>query len=479
MKRAVNKDDSTKREKLGQYNTSLECTDSIISELSGVEKDTLFIEPSFGSGNFIKSINKSHNNQIIGVEIDEELFTEFNESNSDDKIKTYNLNFYDFNLKDQDLSGISNIQIVGNPPYRTPALSLSNRKKEISYLKEKYNIGGVKEESVFFIVKTFDVISDLGKEVDIHYILPKTIFQNPTKAFKTFYNFLNKNLNIVSVKDVSSDCFDNVSQNLILVHFSNTKKTDEIDYNGESIKTSDFLGSNDSIIPYNQIFKKTYLGSVPAESFLLSCRDESLEEFMGRLRNIFFDETNLDNLLEKLSHNGKPHLSNINDNKIRTVLSYIDEIKNGDYDLNIFLDESNYKRIKHRNEYRWYLRHDSLKKVSFVYLINSKPCESFYFTSNPTSISTDYYGYTNYDANRNSSPGSIRLVPIEGLEDNLTDDFKEYWTTNTNLPYTGLFEYMIYIYKSSWYKEIKKTYGKFYFGVPVDFLEGFIIEKGS
>jgi hypothetical protein len=61
----------------------------------------------------------------------------------------------------------------------------------------------------------------------------------------------------------------------------------------------------------------------------------------------------------------------------------------------------------------------------------------------------------------------------------LTDDFKEYWTTNTNLPYTGLFEYMIYIYKSSWYKEIKKTYGKFYFGVPVDFLEGFIIEKGS
>jgi hypothetical protein len=474
MKKAINKDNASVREKLGQYNTSLECTDTILNNLDYIGEKTLLIEPSFGSGNFISSMTKKYKNYIIGVEIDKEVYDEFY-GNYSNNIELHNLNFYDFNLDGVNLDDVSDISIIGNPPYRTPALSLKEKKSEISYLKEKYSIGGIKEESIFFIINTFDIVSELNKEVNIHYILPKTIFQNPTKAFKTFYEFLNKNLNIVSVEDIDSNCFEDVSQKLVLVHFSNTIKTNQIRYNGETLERDDFLGSNENIIPYNKIFKKTYLGSVPAESFLFSCRGETKEEFMGRLENIFFNETTKDNLLEKLSYNGKPHLSKVNDKKILTILSYIDEIKEGNYNLDIFSDIDNYKPIKHRNEYRWYFRHDSLKKVSFVYIINSNPCESFYFTSNPTSISTDYYGYTNYDANRNSSPGSIRLVPIEGLEDNLTDEFKEYWDNNTDLPYSELVNYMEYIYTSNWYKDIKSNYGKFYFGVPVEFLSDYLV----
>jgi hypothetical protein len=197
---------------------------------------------------------------------------------------------------------------------------------------------------------------------------------------------------------------------------------------------------------------------------------------MERICSMFFEETNLNNLKDKLSYNNSYHLSKIDDKKLAIILSYVNEIKDS-YDLSIFQNIDNYKRIKHRNEWRFYFRHESIKKVSFVYLINSNPGESFYFTSNPTSISTDYYGYTDYDANRNSSPGSIRTIPLAGIEDNLTDEFKKYWYENTEMPIDMIYEYMIFIYKSDWYKNIKKTYSKFYFGVPVEFMEEFKYKK--
>jgi len=471
MRKSTNKDNFTKVEMLGQYNTSIEGTDMILSDICyGITDDTLFIEPSFGSGNFLKSFRKKYKNPIIGVEIDDEVFEQLDMDM--ENISIFNKNFYDFEIEKEYLTNINKILYIGNPPYRTPALSLKERKSEIDRLKKLYKIDGIKEECVFFIVKTYDTIFNTGKEGDVYYILPKTIFQNPTKAFKSFYNFINEKFNIVSVNDIDKNYFENVSQNLILVHFSTGKSDGTLKYNNETISTDDFLGENTSIFPFNKIFKKTYLGSVPAESFLLSCKDEPKENFIDRIKSIFFEETNIDNLKEKLSFNNRHHLSKIDDKKLAIILSYINEIKDG-FDLSIFDNEDNYKRIKHRNEYRFYFRHESLKKVSFVYIINSNPCHSFYFTSNPTSISTDYFGYTDYDANRNSTPGGLRTVPVENMENNLTDEFKAYWRKNTNLPYNKLYNYMLFVSKSDWYKNIKKTYGKFYFGIPMDFLTEF------
>jgi hypothetical protein len=472
MKKSTNKDNYSKQEKLGQYNTHIDYTDIVIKNLPDiVNENTLFIEPSFGCGNFIKSIRKRFNNAIVGVEIDSELlFNAENLTNCD----IFNKNFYDF---EYGMGNYDNVIFIGNPPYRTPAISLKERPEEIKRLKSKYDIGGIKEECVFFIVKTFDLLKQNGKDGDIFYILPKTIFQNPTKAFKTLYNFFNEQLNIVSIKDVDNTYFENVSQSIVLVHFT-TKKTNSntILYNNEEILLKDFIGENSDIIPFNRIFKKTYLGSVPAESFLMSCKNEPKESFYERIVSIFFEETNVNNLLEKLTYNGNYHLSKIDDKKLNIIIEYINEIKNN-YDISIFKNIDNYKPIKHRNEWRYYFRHDSLKKVSFVYIIHSNPCESFYFTSNPTSISTDYYGYTDYDVNRNSSPGTIRTVPINSMEDNITDSFKDYWCNNTERPITDIFEYFIHIYNSDWYKTIKKTYSKFYFGVPKVFMDDFNKKK--
>lgn len=463
MRKSVNKDNSSKEELLGQYNTKKEGTDLVVSSIK-INQKTLFIEPSFGTGNFIQSIkNKFKDSQILGIEIDKEVY----DCSSFEDVELLNMNFYDFKKIEYDFEKII---FVGNPPYRTPALSLNDRPKEIKRLKKKYSITGVKEECVYFIMKTFDIILNTGKPGEIIYILPKTIFENPTTAFRSFYDFVKDK--IVSIDDISINYFENVSQDLVVARFSTEHKKETIKYNGEDVDSSEFLGGETDSIPYMDIFKKTYLGSVPAESFLFSCDGESKESFCERLNSIFFEETNEENIIQKLSYNGSYHLSNIDEKKKTIIISYINEIKEG-FDLEIFKDISNYKPIKHRTSTRFYFRHESLKKVSFVYIINTKPCESFYFTCNPTKISTDYYGFTEYDANRNSSPGGIRTVPIEGLEDNLKDGFKKHWKENTDLGFERIFDYLIHVYNSDWYKAKKKKYGKFYFGVPLEFLSDF------
>lgn len=464
MKKSANKDNASKAEMLGQYNTRPEGAELVMSSIEA-DAATLFVEPSFGTGNFVRSIRgKFAKNEILAIEIDPEVFAK---SGFDSRTEAINMNFYDFRHASKQFE---RILFVGNPPYRTPAPSLKERPKEIKRLKKKYSIGGVKEECVFFIMKTFDAIYSSGKPGEIVYILPKTIFENPTKAFGSFYSFIKDK--IVSIEDISTDYFENVSQDLVVARFSSEGGIDAFKYNGEYMSTESFLGGDKDYIAYMDIFKKTYLGSVPAESFLLSCEGESREQFFQRLNSIFFEETTGENIIEKLSHNGNYHLSSIDDKKKEIILAYIDEIRN-EFDVEIFRDISNYKPIKHRTGDRFYFRHESLKKVSFVYIINTKPCRSFYFTCNPTKISTDYYGFTDYDANRNSSPGGIRTVPVEGLEENLTDHFKRYWRENTDLGFERVFDYLIYVYQSEWYKARKKKYGKSYFGVPVDFLEGF------
>jgi hypothetical protein len=180
-----------------------------------------------------------------------------------------------------------------------------------------------------------------------------------------------------------------------------------------------------------------------------------------------------------LTFDGNQHIRSVkrgSANKIKKLIEYIHEIKklNG-FDYHLFEDLENYKPIQHRNEKRFYFRHEFLKKSSFVYILNSNPCPSFYFPGNPSSNSTDYFGFCDYDVNRNSGPGANRCVPVVGIEDNLCDDFKKYWDKNTNgLPYGKVFSYIIFISKSEWYKNLKNIYHRFYFGIPEVFDTSFL-----
>jgi hypothetical protein len=178
-----------------------------------------------------------------------------------------------------------------------------------------------------------------------------------------------------------------------------------------------------------------------------------------------------------LKHNGKCHLKVLNgnnsdliDKKLEVINLYISEIqqKIGQQFIDELSNLDFFKEINHRNQKRFYLRNPSLKRCSFVYEINPNPKSSFYFTGNPSSSSTDYFGYCDYDITRNSSPGACRTIPLDNLESNLQDDFKIWWRENVNKDYTYIFELFLKTHKSEWYKSMKKKFHRFYFGIPKD-----------
>ena len=240
-------------------------------------------------------------------------------------------------------------------------------------------------------------------------------------------------------------------------------------------KSHILFNSQEEYWDYTKIFKRTYLGSVPCESIFLSSRNENIEEFQSRLLRLYnCDYTELDS---NLRHLGLAHLKVLNgynidlkNKKLNVIWNYLEDIrkKHSDSFIHELNNIENIKPINHRNEIRYYFRSKILKKMNFVYEINPNPQSSFYFTGNPSRSSTDYFGYCNYDITRNSSPGACRTIPIKDLENNLTDEFKIWWKDNELGDYKDIFDLFIKTSKSKWYKNMKKTYDRFYFGIPKD-----------
>ena len=443
------------KNQLGQFMTPDVISQTIVDR----ENYTgIIIEPSFGLGSFLYKLEcKYVNAQIIGIEYDPDLFSKYTGQST-----VHNESFYQFQLDEQTKADY--ITFVGNPPYRTPAFSLkSDDSGIVKALVKKYKLTGVKEEAVFFIAHAVDIIKSRNVPGMIHFVLPRTIFENSGAAFKNFRKFLDKHAPVTEIIDIS-EMYPGVSQPLCIVKFLINQKT--------TVNLTQSRVLSDTI-EFQKIFKRTYLGSVPCESILLSNRDEPLDNFKLRLENIF--QKNI-SLKDGLKFNNKYHLRALSSasatEKFNILENYVTEIKQK-FDISEFSNVNNYKPIAHRSEVRWYFRNTGLK-VSFIYLLNSNPCPSFYFPGNPTKTSTDYFGFCDYDCNRNSSPGANRLVPLANVEDNVTDEFKEYWNNNTSEPITEIFNYISYIAKSAWYKEYKSKYQRFYFGLPKQFDKSWI-----
>ena len=445
------KDLKKKKNQLGQFMTP----DTISQDMVDNNEYTgLIIEPSFGLGSFLYKLESKYpNNPIIGIEFDPVLFDQYAGSSV-----VLNQSFYQFQLPND--VEITSISFVGNPPYRTPAFSLkSDDRDTVKALIQKYKLTGVKEEAVFFIAHAVDIIKAAKVPGIIHWVLPKTIFENSSSAFKNFRKFLNAHAPVVDIVDISED-YPDVAQPLCIAKFLVNQTV--------ANNITDSLVLRDTI-EFQEIFKKTYLGSVPCESILLSNRGESLMSFRKRLVRIFLRN---EPLQTGLLYNNEYHLRALSGSsakeKFDILDKYVSEIKQK-INLIEFAKLRNYKTIAHRNEVRWYFRNQSLTNVSFIYIINPNPCESFYFPGNPTKTSTDYFGFCDYDVNRNSSPGANRTIPVKDVEENLTPKFKKFWLENTTAPITEIFDYILHISKSNWYKEYKSKYQRFYFGIPKDF----------
>lgn len=191
--------------------------------------------------------------------MDEELFIE----------GTIHKNFYDFTIKSD-----KPLIFIGNPPYRTPAYSLTTHNDYIQSLKKKYDLKGIREECVFFIMKTIDLIIENGNGGEIHYIVPNSIIKNNSKFFNNFKMVLKKHCIIENIIEINGDVFDGVSQDLMYIHLKVDDSHEEqstAKVNGEVINLNEYMClENKDEIDYREIFKNTYLGSVPCESILMS-----------------------------------------------------------------------------------------------------------------------------------------------------------------------------------------------------------------
>lgn len=464
-----------KRFVLGQYFTRPDICEGIVNGIDFA--DSVAIEPSFGSGNFIHALAAKHV-PVVGVELDGSLY-EDGIFKTYGNVTLYNGNFYDFTY-DSD----KRLIFVGNPPYRTPACSLTTHKSFIAALTRKYNVLGIREEAVFFMLHTIDIILNSKRgEGEIHYIVPLSMLKNNSKFFQRFKIFLKEKCEFIRVSTIGGREFDNVAQDLIClslrVGVHDCQRYVLVD--GRSVVLDDFLclAQND-IIPFQKIFKRTYLGSVPCESVLMSISGESREQFRDRLCKIMTAEP-LDRkrLHQLLQFNGAFHLKLFEkpfedpavQSKLDIILSYITNMKGKKDIIKEFRKLENYKEINGRHEVLYYFRCAKLKKdKNFVYELNPNPGPSFYFTGNPSHSSSDYFGFCSYDVNRNVSPGANRTVPIASLDDNLTDFFKSWWRAHTNEPYCEIFSYIQYIASTSWYKRRKERNKRFYFGIPAYFV---------
>lgn len=450
---------------LGQYMTPVDLATELLSELE-ISDNIVYVEPSFGTGNFIQALLKRgvDINKVVGCELDSTLF----EFASELSFEKYLINFYDWKFKTN-----KKIIFVGNPPFRTPAYSLRSHPEFVKKLCKKYDVKGIREESVFFLLRCLEIIEENGNGGEIRFIMPETLFTNNSKFFVRFQNLIHEKFNIEYVKEIPNGLFESASLKMIFIVLKYVQK-----------EKSDKINNNEDYWNYNQIFKRTYLGSVPCESIFLSCRNENREEFIDRMIRLY--NSDLKDLDSNLRFQGLAHLKVLNSQneelkskKLEVIWKYLEEIKTklSDRFLSELENVDNYKKINHRNEIRYYFRNPILKKMSFVYEINPNPTKSFYFTGNPSKSSTDYFGYCDYDITRNSSPGACRTIPVYDVENNLTDEFKTWWNENNLGDYEKIFDLFITTSKSVWYKNMKKKYNRFYFGIPKKLNQNLIYNK--
>jgi hypothetical protein len=470
----------SKKYQLGQFFTPTTLVEEILAKLN-IDADVI-IEPSFGGCGFIEPLVKQFPEaKIVGVELDTEWFDKGVERFPN--LSLHNKNFYDIDT--ELVFDTDKVHFVGNVPFRSPAYSLTTHKKYVKSLAHSYGVTGIREEAVFFIIKTADLMLKNNYKGGVHYIIPKSLITNNSKFFTQFKKFLKKYFTITNVFDVEPAKFENVAQGLIVLSMTTGGNDTNylVKHNDVDEPVDSVIQLEDPDIPFQKIFKKTYLGSVPAESFLLSVKGETKEQFRDRLVKIFSTPTTVTSLRTDLTHDEKFHLKILSskdnvkvDAKLEQIVSYVNEVKNK-VDISVFADIDNYKIIQQRKETRFYFRHTSLRKCSFVYELNPNPCASFYFTSNPSDGSTDYFGYCDYDITRTSSPGCCRTVPLNNIVENLQDSFKEHWINNVgeNIPLELVFSYIKYVSDSVWYKQQKKLRRRFYFCVPTQFMKEWLI----
>lgn len=165
------------KHKYGQYFTEEQLTDSIVNKIPQyIDNPQTFLEPSYGEGQFIKSLLKKYSNiDIDAYEVDKKIFQ------SVDGANCYLKDFLFTKIKKK------YSVIIGNPPYIELPYSFYKGKKveKFKALYEKTGRGRTNLVHAFFD-RAFELVEDNGL---IIYLIPSTVLTSP------WYNEIRKNIN--------------------------------------------------------------------------------------------------------------------------------------------------------------------------------------------------------------------------------------------------------------------------------------------
>ena len=204
---------SKTKHKYGQYFTEELLTDLIVGKVSKhIKAPKNFLEPSYGGGQFIKSIQKVYPETTIDAyEVDKKIFVEIEGANC--------------LLKDFLFTKIKKKYsvIIGNPPYIELPYSFYKGKKveKFKSIYEKSGRGRTNLVHAFFD-RAFELVEDGGL---ILYLIPSTVLSSP------WYNDIRETIyNDYTIKELIEDVqFKGVSMQVSLIVLKK-EKTDKKEY---------------------------------------------------------------------------------------------------------------------------------------------------------------------------------------------------------------------------------------------------------
>lgn len=203
-----------KNELLGQVFTPEEVSDLMVTIALKSNPDKI-LEPCFGEGAFLDSINnkaKNKNYKVLGVEIDPELYIKVKNNLAHVNTDLYNMDFFDFEEKVD--------CIIMNPPYiRQELLSKTmpkflNKQKICDRLPKVTNkISPRSNLYTYFFLKSWDLLNQDGEIVAI---IPNTWMS--TEYGSSFKKFLLDNFSIELIIQFNKDVFPNADVDSCIIH---------------------------------------------------------------------------------------------------------------------------------------------------------------------------------------------------------------------------------------------------------------------
>jgi type I restriction-modification system DNA methylase subunit len=245
-------------------------------------KANTVLEPSCGSGEYIKSINSLYPNiNILGIENNTTIFDSIKNMASD-KISLSHEDFLNF-------SGDNKFDIIiGNPPY------FVIKKQCVSSDYTKY-FEGRPNIFILFIIKALQFLNDEGV---LSFVLPRN-FLNCTYYTKT-RQFISSNFRILSIIECNDNYIDTEQPTIILI-IQKTKDT----FNNESfvlnVDNHQIFGLENNISKLKELYKDS--SSLKKLKFKVSVGSV----VWNQCKNILCDDKNKTRLV---------YSSDINDNKL-------------------------------------------------------------------------------------------------------------------------------------------------------------------